>query len=107
MYITRGTTPDIIIDTDISLVGVDVLYVTFKQGIKKPDEFKVIEFTKDDMDKIEEEGLYFRMSQEQTLAFKENLKTMAQIRARYPDGTAVACDIEGIGVKPILKEGVI
>ena len=106
--IIRGTTPTIEIDTDVSLVECEVIYVTLKQGRTYKTAQPVLERTKETFDTLTETGLTFKLTQEETLALKEEAGvTFWQIRAKYPDGTAVACDMGSVKVLPILKEGVI
>jgi len=106
--IIRGTTPTIEISTDVSLVDCEVIYVTLKQGKTYNTAQPVLERTKETFDTLTETGLTFKLTQEETLALKdEALVTFWQIRARYPNGDAVACDIGSVKIAPILKEGVI
>lgn len=97
----RGTTPTIEITTDISLVQAEEIYVTIKQGDK------VVEHTKDTLN-VTDEAVTFTLTQEETLALQNASKSAAwQVRAKFPDGTAVACEIGSVRILPILKEGVI
>lgn len=106
--IIRGTTPTIEIETDISLVGCDEIYVTLKQGSSVQDAKPVLERTKDTFETLTDEGFTFKLTQEETLALKVGgYSTMWQIRAKFPDGTAVACLIDKVNTADILKEGVI
>lgn len=98
----RGTTPTIEITTDISLLEAQEIYVTFRQG----DE--VVERTKETFKSITEEAITLKLTQEETLALQNASKSAQwQIRAKFPDGTAVACEIGSVKISPILKEGVI
>lgn len=106
--IIRGTTPTIEISTDASLVDCVEIYVTLKQGKNYKTAKPVLERTKDTFDTLTAEGLTFTLTQEETLALKEEEGvTFWQIRAKYPNEKAVACDIGSIKIAPILKEGVI
>lgn len=97
----RGTTPTNTITTDIDLTGVDVIYWTYTQGKRK-----ILEL---DIDRIEinPDSIVVKLTQEETLAFDEKKDVEMQIRARYPDGTAVSSDIMTTTVGRILKDGVI
>lgn len=97
----RGTTPTHTFDTSISLVDAEVVWVTYRQG-----DIKLVK-EKDDCE-ITDETLTTRLTQEETLMFKPvGYKAKVQIRARFPDETAVASNISEISVLPILKDGVI
>ena len=97
----RGTTPTHIFDTDISLVSAVEIYVTYVQGDTR------LEKTIDDVE-VTDTTLELELTQEETLMFAaDNYKAQVQIRARFPDGTAVASNICNMLVAPILKEGVI
>lgn len=97
----RGTTPTNTITTDIDLTGVEVIYWTYVQGKRK-----VLEF---DIDRIEisPSSIVVKLTQDETLAFDEKKNVEMQVRARYPDGTAVSSDIMTTTVGRILKDGVI
>ena len=98
----RGTTPTIEITTDISLVEATEIYVTFMQGNN------VIERTKDSFEAITAESIILKLTQEETLALQNASKAAQwQIRAKFSDDTAVACEIGSVYISPILKEGVI
>lgn len=97
----RGTTPTHIFDTDISLVSAQEIYVTYVQGDTR------LEKTIEDV-KVTDDTLELELTQEETLMFAaDNYKAQVQIRAKFPDGTAVASNIMHMIVSPILKEGVI
>lgn len=98
----RGTTPTIEITTDISLVEATEIYVTFMQGNN------VIERKKDSFEAITAESIKLKLTQEETLALQNASKAAQwQIRAKFSDDTAVACEIGNVYISPILKEGVI
>lgn len=113
--IPRGTTPNQIFNVDLDLTGTEVLYLTYKQ-----DKDIVLEKTKDDLT-ITKDQVSFRMTQEESLLFNTNITVKMQIRARFPDGTAVESEgvithPDGTAVKSnivttdtdyLLKEGVI
>ena len=97
----RGTTPTHTFKTSMDLTGAVVLFLTYKQQYRK-----VVEKTIDDVS-VTPEAVVVRLSQADTLAFKETVPVEMQIRARFPDGTAVACKPITASVGEILKEGVI
>ena len=101
-YIIRGTTPEITIGTNISLVDTKEIYVSMAQGEG------YVERTADTFTELEDDYLTFRLTQEETLSFDESGRAGKwQIRAIFPDTNAVACDEGVFYVGPIIKEGVI
>ena len=96
----RGTTPANVFMVDVDLRDAVKLYVTYKQGGKT-----IIEKTIDDVE-ITEESVSVELTQADTLKFK-NGEVQMQIRARLPDGTALASDIMTASVSAILKDGAI
>lgn len=101
MAIDRGTTPVHTFLVDLDLTSAEVIYVTYKQGRNI-----LIEKEKDDLD-VTAESLSFKLTQEDTLALKTAEVCEMQIRARFPDGTAVDSNIMKAHVGRILKDGVI
>lgn len=98
--ITRGTTPGNTFMVPIDLTTCDVIYITYSQY-----GATVFEIEKDDIE-VSADKLVVSLTQEQTLALKKGAVSI-QIRARYPDGTAVASDIINTTTEEILKDGVI
>lgn len=97
----RGTTPTHIFKTNIDLSDAEVIYITYKQnGAIK------VEKTIDDITATAEQ-ISTKLTQEETLSFDEHGDVKMQIRARFADGTAVACKWFARKVGEILKEGVI
>ena len=99
----RGTTPTHIFKTDLDLTGADAVYVTYQQYGKTVLEKDLSDMT------VEEESLTVRLTQTETLLFREKPDgtVRIQIRARWPDGDALASNIIETTVKEILKEGEI
>lgn len=97
---TRGTTPQNTFEVPIDLTTCDVIYITYSQY-----GATVFEIEKDDIE-VSADKLVVSLTQEQTLALKKGAVSI-QIRARYPDGTAVASDIINTTTEEILKDGVI
>lgn len=99
----RGTTPTIVISTDIDLSPAIVLYLTFAQDDETVFEFDLSagRFT------ITEDSISVTLTQEETLSLAETSKVDIQIRARFSDGTAVASNVMKTKAREILKEGVI
>lgn len=95
----RGTTPTHTIDTSIDLTEAAVIYVTYKQKgrviVEKSDP------------EVTSEAVTVSLTQQETLALCASQQVHVQIRARFPDGTAVASNIMVANVDNILKEGVI
>lgn len=105
----RGTTPTHIFETiGISLVDATEIYVTYQQpsGCKCDDYHVIVEKTIEDIT-VEEEQISLELTQEETLSFLEDVPVKVQIRAKFPDGKAVACQVMNVGAEEILKEGVI
>lgn len=105
----RGTTPKNYFRTELDITGMDVLYITYKQGGQK-----VIEKSKEDIiitqETVEERTIYVaevELSQEDTLALSTIGDVEIQIRGRYPDGSTIASNIIKSKVCGILKEGII
>lgn len=98
---TRGTTPTQIFNVDVDLTSAEVVYVTYKQRA-----YVVLEKSIEDMD-ITPEQIVFPLTQEDTLRFNTKLPVDIQIRARFPDGNAIASNIIETSAEVILKEGVI
>lgn len=97
----RGTTPTHVFKTSIDLTTAVEIFITYKQ-MGAPDLEKSI----DDITVTEKE-IKVRLTQEDTLAFKSVGKVKMQVRAKFPDGTAVACKVIERPVGEILKEGII
>lgn len=109
----RGTTPTHIFETiGISLVDATEIFVTYQQpdqvpiGCKCDDYHVVVEKTIEDIT-VEEDKITLELTQEETLSFLEDVPVKVQIRAKFPDGKAVACQVMNVGAEEILKEGVI
>ena len=96
----RGTTPTHTFSTDISLVGAEVLFVTYKQLTKTVLEKTVRDVT------IKEDSVEVTLTQQETLRFKEGDVEM-QIRARMPDESAWVSNIMHTTTEKLLKGGVI
>ena len=102
----RGTTPTIQINVDVDLRTAEALYVTFTQGNETI-------FEKDLTDVgVYEDKIVFTLSQVDTLMLSRTEPYMLapvyfQIRAKMPDGSALASNILKTTVQKILKNGVI
>lgn len=97
----RGTTPTHIFETDIDLTSAEVVYITYKQTTGET-------LTKEKSDiAIEEDKLTIKLTQEETLAFQTTGRVSIQIRARFPDGSAIASNIIQTTADEILRDGVI
>ena len=102
MAIKRGTTPTHIITTDVDLRDAKNIYITYSQNT-----YNVVEKTKDDLEELTEEYIKVRLTQSETLRFKEKGKILVQIRAIFADGTAIESNMMETNANKILKEGVI
>ena len=97
----RGTTPTHTFNVDVDLTGAEAVFVTYKQG-----SYTVLDKSIDQVD-ITEDKIEFTLTQLETLRFKVPLPVEIQIRARFPDGSAIASNIMETTAEKILKEGVI
>ena len=97
----RGTTPTHIFNVDLDLTDAEVLFITYRQSGKT-----VVEKTIEDCE-ITTEEIRVTLSQTDTLAFSVNGQVEIQIRAKFPDGATVACQVIRTAANVILKEGVI
>lgn len=97
----RGTTPTHIFETDIDLTDAEVVYLTYKQ-----DGNTVLHKEKEELN-IESDKVTVELSQTDTLMFSTIGRVQIQIRARYPDGSAIASEIIDTTANAILREGVI
>ena len=96
----RGTTPTNQFTCDINLNDADAIYITYEQNHRV-----IVEKTKADV--VFGEGfISVKLTQEETLRFSERAVNI-QIRARFPDGTAIASNIIHTAASDVLKEGVI
>lgn len=98
----RGTTPTHIFGTDVDLTDAEVIYITYRQGNKN-----VLEKTKDDFISLTADEIRLELSQTDTLGFSASGSVDIQIRARFPDGAAIASQVIHTSANVILKEGVI
>lgn len=96
----RGTTPTITYNVDIDLTSALELYVTITE-----DGVVMVERSINDVT-ITSKSVSISLTQEETLKFNPG-KVLMQIRARMPDGAALASNIMMGDVAQILKDGVI
>ncbi|RGK73458.1 hypothetical protein DXC94_03040 [Streptococcus anginosus] len=96
----RGTTPINIFRTDVDLTNASVLFITYKQNGKV-----VLEKSIDEV-KIQKNIVSVYLSQKDTLLFTEGIVTI-QIRAKFPDGSAIASALIRTSTYEILKDGEI
>lgn len=97
----RGTTPTHIFTTDTDLTNAVVIYLSYEQYGEI-----VLEKTKEDMT-VDSKQVKVTLTQEETLAFGDRGDVEMQIRARFPDDTAIASNIITADVERILKGGEI
>ena len=102
----RGTTPTNTFRTAQDLSDADVVYITYKQANKV-----IFEKAKDDITFGTDGNMHtltVKLTQANTLAFFKGSKSVEiQIRARYPDGTAIASEVVTTSVSEVLKDGII
>ena len=102
-YIRRGTTPKQIFTFDdlTDLASLDTMLITYAQR-----GTIILEREKDAMT-IEEQTVWFRLTQEETLSLQLRAPVEIQVRAIANDGTALASDIFEVPVERILNEEVL
>lgn len=96
----RGTTPTHRFMTDVDLKNASVIFISYFQNGKS-----ILEKNLRDID-IYEGMLEVRLSQEDTLKFKDGLVEI-QIRVGFIDGSYLSSKIIRTSIDKILKEGVI
>lgn len=99
--IRRATTPKQIFTLDLENVSdLSEILITYAQrGVIVVERRKA-------MMTIEENKVWFRLTQEETLSFRENIPVEIQVRVFTPDGTALASDIFEVSVGRVLDEEV-
>ncbi len=85
----RGTTPTHVFHPDIDLTGAEVIYITYQQCEKTVLGKEIGDIT------VEADSLTVKLTQAETLRFRQNLDAAVkiQIRARWADGDAVASNV--------------
>lgn len=96
----RGTTPINTFDVDIDFRQASAIYITYAQGGRTVIEKEISDIT------VEENTLSVQLTQQETLALGKG-EVEIQIRAKFPEGLAVASNIIKATASRILKEGVI
>lgn len=98
----RGTTPTytFTLPDDIKLEDFSAVYLTFAQGGRT-----ILEKTKDELEPVDN-GFQLLFSQADTLCFSPG-PVKIQLRARMPDGTAVASNVISTTAQEVLKDGEI
>lgn len=100
----RGTTDTVTLNVGMDLTGLDPR-VAFKEGktliVKEGDEL-------DTSLRAGKTVIRVRLTQEETLRFREGRECKVQVRAANEDGSiAVATNEKGIPIEGILQEGVL
>ena len=95
----RGTTPTNTFSSNVDLRGATV-FVSYEQTNRI-----IIEKTGSDLT-VTAEAVTLELTQEDTLAFRPG-EVLIQIRAVFPDGTAIASNIIHTTAERIIKNGVI
>lgn len=98
----RGTTPThtFTLPDGIRFTDFEVIYLTYVQGGRT-----VLEKTKDELEATDD-GFRLIFSQADTLCFSPGPVSI-QLRARFPDGRAVASGIIPTTAQEVLKDGEI
>ncbi|MBS4899845.1 hypothetical protein ACMZ8M_02175 [Gardnerella pickettii] len=96
----RGTTPTNVFRTDVDLENASVLFVSYKQNGKV-----VLEKSLEDVS-IKKTLVTVNLTQKETLLFQDGIVTI-QIRAKFPDNTAIASNLIRTTAEEIVKDGEI
>lgn len=96
----RGTTPTNVFRTDVDLDNASVLFVSYKQNGKV-----VLEKSLEDVS-IKKTLVTVNLTQKETLLFQDGIVTI-QIRAKFPDNTAIASNLIRTTAEEIVKDGEI
>ena len=97
----RGTTPTLEFEFPFDIEMIDTLSIVLCQYRKI-----IVEKGLEDC-KAEGKTLTLKLSQAETLKFREDVRTEIQVRAKTYDGTALASDIISEDTHRILKDGEI
>ena len=97
----RGTTPTLTFTIPISAADVAEAWVIFSQNNE------CLFFKELEQCSCGDKSLVVKLTQDETLKFKEGIDLEAQVRLRDKHGNAFASNIIVIRVKRILKDGVI
>lgn len=93
----RGTTPTNVFRTDVDLENASVLFVSYKQNGKV-----VLEKSLEDVS-IKKTLVTVNLTQKETLLFQDGIVTI-QIRAKFPDNTAIASNLIRTTAEEIVKD---
>lgn len=96
----RGTTPTNVFRTDVDLENASVLFVSYKQNGKV-----VLEKSLEDVN-VKKTLVTVNLTQKETLLFQDGIVTI-QIRAKFPDNTAIASNLIRTTAEEIVKDGEI
>ncbi|KXI16087.1 hypothetical protein HMPREF3230_01224 [Gardnerella vaginalis] len=96
----RGTTPTNVFRTDVDLENASVLFVSYKQNGKV-----VLEKSLEDVS-VKKTLVTVNLTQKETLLFQNGIVTI-QIRAKFPDNTAIASNLIRTTAEEIVKDGEI
>lgn len=96
----RGTTPTNVFRTDVDLANASVLFVSYKQNGKV-----VLEKSLEDVS-VKKTLVTVNLTQKETLLFQDGIVTI-QIRAKFPDNTAIASNLIRTTAEEIVKDGEI
>lgn len=96
----RGTTPTNVFRTDVDLDNASVLFVSYKQNGKV-----VLEKSLEDVS-VKKTLVTVNLTQKETLLFQDGIVTI-QIRAKFPDNTAIASNLIRTTAEEIVKDGEI
>lgn len=101
-YIRRATTPKQVFTFHIDDMSIlDRILITYVQKGKI-----VLEREKDSLT-IEDNTVWFRLTQEETLSLRQKIPVEIQVRALTNDGNALASNVFEVSVERVLNEEVL
>lgn len=100
--VTIGTTPTHVFNVDVDLREASEIWISYVQNRNL-----VLNKMLSDGIEVEEEKLTVTLTQEDTLRFRDSSPVKIQIRARFPDGSAIKSTVINTTSDECLKRGVI
>lgn len=97
----RGTTPTHIFNLKIDTATVKEVRITYAQCSKV-----ILEKTEKDVT-MEGKAIRLKLTQEETLLFREDFSVQLQLKILTTDNVVLACPVEDLDVEKILNEEVL
>lgn len=98
----RGTTPTLLFTLPFDVNMIQVCSIAFAQNNKL-----VLEKQLEDCNITDKNTLSLKLTQEDTLLFKDSILTEIQLRVKTDSNDAIASNIIKVSTDKILKDGVI